>query len=304
MDFDLNMIPSQRGKIAIVTGANTGLGYETTLGLAKRGMKVVMACRNLEKAEQAKAQMMAEVPDAALAVMHLDLSELGSVRSFAQKFLQDYSQLNLLINNAGIMFPPYSATADGFESQFAVNYLSHFLLTALLIDLMPDRTDSRVVSLSSNAHQFGRINFEDLQSEQSYSAVGAYGQSKLACLMFARELQRRLTAQGKQILSVCAHPGLSETELPRHIPGWVQMLLRLTPLPLMSHSPQAAALPTLYAALGSDVQGGEYFGPQGLFETRGEPGRAVVAKHAQDQAAAERLWRVSGELIGREVVVA
>ena len=297
MNFSLSQIPSQQDKIAIVTGANTGLGYETALGLAKTGMKVVMACRNLEKAEQAKAQILAEAPEAELEVMSLDLSELQSVRSFSEAFRQRHAQLNLLINNAGIMFPPYEVTEDGFESQFAVNYLSHFLLTALLIDLMPDSSESRVVSLSSNAHQFGRINFEDLQSERDYSAVGAYGQSKLACLMFALELNRRLMAQGKKILSVCAHPGLSETELARHIPDWVQMLLRLTPLPLMSHPPKAAALPTLCAALGPDVKGGEYFGPQGLFETSGEPGRAAIAKHAQDKAAAETLWKVSKKLV-------
>lgn len=298
MDFNLSTLPAQPGKIAIVTGANTGLGYETALGLAQVGMTVILACRNEAKAEQAKANILAQVPDADLEVIPLDLSKQSSVRAFAQQFRSQHSQLNLLVNNAGIMFPPYEVTEDGYESQFAVNHLSHFLLTALLIDLMPDSAESRVVSLSSNAHKFGKINFDDLQSETKYSATIAYGQSKLACLLFANELQRKLTAQGKNILSVCAHPGVSNTELARYIPKAIQLLLWLTPLPFMAHKPEKAALPTLYAALANDVKGAEYFGPQGALEMSGKPGRAPKAAHGQDEAVAQRLWDVSEELTG------
>ena len=299
MPFDLSTIPSQHGKIAIVTGANTGLGYETTLGLAKTGMKVILACRNQDKAEQAKARILSQLPKAELAVMSLDLSQLASVRAFVEEYRDRYSHLNLLINNAGIMFPPYEQTEDGFESQFAVNYLSHFLLTQLLLDLMPDKPESRVVSLSSNAHKFGKINFEDLQSAEKYSSVAAYGQSKLACLLFANELNRRLQAKGSQIVSLCAHPGVSNTELPRYIPKVVQLLLRLTPLPYMAHEPEAAALPTLYAALSPDLKGGDYLGPQGALEMSGPPGQAPQSETAQDEAIAQQLWSISEQLTRR-----
>ena len=299
MAFDLNSIPSQSGKVAIVTGANTGLGYETAKGLAQADMTVVMACRDLAKAERAKAALLDDVPQAQLEVMALDLSQLASVRAFAQQYRDRHPQLNLLVNNAGIMFPPYAKTEDGYESQFQVNYLSHFLLTALLLDLMPDSTESRVVSLSSNAHKFGKINFADLQSEQKYSAVGAYGQSKLACLLFANELHRRLQAQGRQIVSACAHPGVSNTELARHIPKAIQLLLRLTPLPYMAHEPAKAALPTLYAALQPGLSGGAYVGPQGTLEMSGPPGSAPQSDTAQDEAIAQRLWQHSEQLVQR-----
>ncbi len=296
MSFDLSSIPSQQGKIAIVTGANTGLGYETSLGLARTGMKVILACRNLDKAQQAQTRILSQVPSAELEVIQLDLSKLTSVKTFAEEYRDRHSHLNLLINNAGIMFPAYEQTEDSFESQFAVNYLSHFLLTSLLLDLMPNNSESRVVSLSSNAHKFGKINFEDLQSENKYSSVEAYGQSKLACLIFANELNRKLQQKESKILSICAHPGVSETELARHIPSIIQFLLRLTPLPYMSHPPTQAAQPTLYAALAEDVEGGTYFGPQGTLEMSGPAGQAIQSDMAQDEAIAQKLWQISEQL--------
>lgn len=303
MDFSLENISSQQGKMAIVTGANTGLGFETALGLAKVGATVILACRNLEKAEAAKAEILAQVPDAKLEVMPLDLGSLSSVREFAASYKDKYSQLDLLINNAGIMFPPYSKTEDGFESQIGVNHLGHFLLTALLIDLMPDNSDARIVSLSSNAHKFGKINFEDLQSEQKYSSTAAYGQSKLACLMFADELNRKLKASGKNILSVAAHPGVAQTELARHMPGFLVTLIRWTIAPFITHPVDEAALPTLLAALGAEVEGGDYFGPQGKGEMTGEPGVAVKADHAKDTEVAAKLWQVSEELTDHKFAV-
>lgn len=296
MSFSLNQIKNQTGKKAIVTGANTGLGYETALGLAKVGATVILACRNLKKAEIAKRKILAEVTNADVQIIELDLSRLDSVRTFAATYRERYDSLDLLINNAGIMFPPYTKTVDGFESQIGVNHLGHFLLTQLLIDLMSDRPESRIVSLSSNAHKFGRLNFQDLQSEQNYSATAAYGQSKLACLMFADELQRRLEASGKKILSVAAHPGVAATELSRHMPSWLVWAMSFTVAPFITHPVDQASLPTLMAALDPNVQGGEYFGPQGAGEMTGLPGRATKAKHALDQAAATQLWTVSQDL--------
>lgn len=300
MAFDLAGIRSLQGKIALVTGANTGLGYETAIYLAQKDCKVIMACRNSEKAEQAKAKIEAKVPGADLDILQIDLSDLSSVRAFAHTFRQQYHRLDLLINNAGIMWPPYALTVDGFESQMAVNYFGHFLLTALLIELMPDAPDSRVVSLSSNAHRLGsgKINFDDLQSEQNYSKTGAYAQSKLACLMFGNELQRRLAQAGKKILSVTAHPGVSNTELARHMPQYQVQLIQYTIGPLLCHAPDQAALPTVMAALDPDAQGGEYFGPQGFMEMKGQPGRATQSDYAQNQAAATQLWDVSEDLTG------
>ncbi len=296
MSFSLENAPKQTGKKAIVTGANTGLGYETALGLAKLGATVIMACRNLEKAEAAKAKILEQAKDADITVMHLDLSSLESVKKFASEYRDRHDSLDLLINNAGIMFPPYTKTEEGFESQIGVNHLGHFLLTELLIDLMPDTPESRVVSLSSNAHKFGRMNFDDLQSEKNYSATAAYGQSKLACLMFADELQRRLDESDKQKISVAAHPGVAQTELARHMPDWLVWIMGFTVAPFITHPVDQAALPTLMAAIAPDVKGGEYFGPQGAGEMTGKPGRAEKASHALDQNVAKKLWQVSEEL--------
>lgn len=299
-DFSLDNIPSQRGKVAIVTGANTGLGYATALNLAKKDITVIMACRNPDRASQSKASLKAEVPTANVEILPIDLTELASVRAFATAFRQQYAQLDLLINNAGIMFPPYTKTVDGFESQMGANYFGHFLLTCLLLDLMPDTPESRIVSLSSGAHRAAAngINFDDLQSEKHYSKLGAYAQSKLACLMFANELQRRLTTAGKHILSVAAHPGMSPTELARHMPRYQLELLRFTIAPFFMHSVEQAALPTVMAALEPSAQGGDYFGPQGLAELKGKPGLATKSSYSQDPDAAQKLWTISEQLTG------
>ncbi len=298
-DFNLDTIPSQRGRVAIITGANTGLGYETALNFAKKDMTIIMACRNQAKAMKAKAAIAAEVPGADLDVLPIDLTDLSSVRAFADTFREKYDRLDLLINNAGIMFPPYGKTVDGFERQMGANYFGHFLLTALLLERMPDSSESRVVSLSSGAHRAARgINFEDLHWEQGYSKFGAYAQSKLACLMFGDELQRRLVKAGKKILSVSAHPGMSPTELARYMPMYQLIFLQVTVAPFFMHGVEQAALPTVMAALGADVQGGEYFGPQGVLELKGKPGRVEKARAVEDLAVARQLWEVSEELTG------
>lgn len=296
-EFNIEAIPSQKGRIAIVTGANTGLGFETAKVLAGKGMKVIMACRNQEKAQAAKQSILKEHPAADPEIMIVDLSRLKSVRDFAQAFLSAYNRLDLLINNAGIMIPPYSKTKDGFESQMGINYFSHFLLTGLLFNTIARTVNSRIVTLSSNAHKNGNINFEDLQWEKGYSRMKAYSQSKLACLMFAYELQRKIERAGLKTLSVAAHPGVSLTELVRYIPGWLLFLGRPVTA-LMTHSPEKAALPILLAALDKDVKGGEYFGPQGRNEWKGKPGKAESTPLSHNTEIAGKLWKVSEELTG------
>lgn len=299
MSFNLAAAPSQQGKIAIVTGANIGLGYETVIGLAKKGAKVIMACRNIQKAETARKEILEKVPGAGLEILQLDLGDLSSVRAFAKAYTDKYDSLDLLINNAGIMIPPFSKTKDGFESQMGVNYFGHFLLTSLLFPLLNKTPESRVVTLSSIAHRNGKIQFDNLHAEQKYSKMGAYGQSKLACLMFAYELQRRIDASGSKVLSLAAHPGVSNTNLGQHMSKWLVAIA----MPIFSffiHSPENAALPTLYAALGTDVNGGEYFGPTGYNEMKGKPGKVQSKPHAHDKEVAKKLWAVSEELTGEK----
>ncbi|CAM4159091.1 oxidoreductase [Gillisia hiemivivida] len=294
----LDDIPNQKEKIAIVTGANAGLGFETTLELVKKEIKVIMACRNLNKGQSAKNEILKQVPKAKLEIIEIDLSELDSVREFVKSFLAKYNSLDLLINNAGVMMPPYQKTKDGFELQMAANYFGHFLLTGLLIDIITKTENSRIISLSSIAHKNASINFEDLQSEQKYSKFGAYAQSKLACLIFSKELQRRLEANKKtNTISIAAHPGASNTELARHLPKLASILL--TPLLLLvTHSPRNAAKPTLLASLSKNVDGADYYGPQGFMEMNGNPGLAKAESQAYDVLVAKRLWEESEKLTG------
>jgi len=293
--FNLNSIPSQKGRIAIVTGANIGLGYETTLSLAQKDTKIIMACRNLEKAEKAKADILKEVPNADLSIIQLDLSKLSSVREFAATFLSQYSQLDLLINNAGIMIPPFSLTEDGFESQIGTNYLGHFLLTGLLLDKLTTTPDSRVVTLSSLAHKNGQIHFDDFHFKQDYSAMKAYGQSKLACLMFAIELDRRLKKANATTISVSSHPGISKTNLFTNAPKWMQILGGLL-APFFLQSAKAGAQPTLYAALGEDIEGKDFTGPDGKGERKGKAVKVSPSPHALDEDVETKLWTLSEEL--------
>lgn len=282
-------------KIIIVTGANAGLGYETTLALAQKNATVIMACRNETKAEKAKQEILKSSGPASLIIIPLDLSSLKSVKNFAEVFLKKYDRLDVLINNAGIMIPPFSKTEDGFESQMAANYFGHFLLTGLLLDTLNATPNARIVMLSSMAHKTGKIDFDNLNAEKSYSKMGAYGQSKLACLMHAVELQRRLEKAGSKTIVVAAHPGVSNTELMRYIPKAVYYLA----LPLFSiitHSPDKGALPSLMAALSNDVQGGDYFGPTGFMEMKGKPGKVKGEPHAYDADVVEKLFDRAEEL--------
>lgn len=305
MTFKLDDIPVRSDKVAIITGANTGLGFETALNFAQRNIIVVMACRTELKALQAIKHIENVVPGARLHFLPLDLADLQSVETFAQRFRESFAALDILVNNAGIMVPPYTKTVDGFESQMGANYLGHFLLTALLLDLMPDSPESRVVSLSSKAHTQGmkRIRFEDIHWHTNYSAYQAYCQSKLACLMFAIELQRRLDEAGKQVRSVAAHPGVSDTDLARYVPKLFATVLRFTLLPLITHPPENAALPQTLAALSPDIKGGTYLGPTGFQELKGPPGKARVMRYAKNTKAGKQLWDVSEALTGTEFLL-
>jgi len=297
MSFNINHIDSQKGKIAIVTGANSGLGKEITIGLAKKDIKVIMACRNIIKTESVKTKIIKMIPSADLEVMELDLNSLTSVRSFTNSFCDKHKHLNFLIENAGIMIPPFAKTEDGFESQMGVNYFSHFLLANLLFPLMNKTEGSRIATTSSISHEKSRIDFDNLNSENSYSKTGAYGQSKLACLMFAYELHRRLEKAGSKVIAISTHPGVSKTNLFNNIPKLVHLLM--TPLlPFFTHPPEKAALPMLYGILCNDVKGGEYFGPTGFNSMKGKPGKVKSKPHSYDKNVAKKLWEVSEQLTG------
>ncbi|KEO74615.1 oxidoreductase [Anditalea andensis] len=295
--FKLEEIPSQSGKIAIVTGANSGLGLETAEGLAKVGYKVIMAARNQEKAEEAQAKILKKNPNAMLDILLLDLNSLAAIKKFTENFLNKYDQLDLLVNNAGLMMPPYQKTKDGFESQIGINHLGHFLLTGLLIDTLNRFPGSRVVSLSSIAHKNGKINFEDFHSRKKYNAQGAYSQSKLACLMFAYELQRRLDKKDYKIVSVAAHPGVAMTNLMQYLPPFMVKVGKAIG-PLLLQPPKMGAMPTLRAALDPSVKGGEYFGPSGFGEIKGAPERVHSSRRSLDREVANKLWELSEKETG------
>jgi NAD(P)-dependent dehydrogenase (short-subunit alcohol dehydrogenase family) len=293
-------IPDQRGRTAIVTGANSGLGLVSARELARHGARVVLACRNLDKGAQALHEIEASAPGAQLELAALDLGDLASVASFAEDFRanQGHDGLDLLINNAGVMAPPRRETVDGFELQLGTNLLGHFALTARLIGEMEGRADARVVTLSSNAHKMGRINLDDLQSARRYTRWGAYGQSKLADLMFALELDRRLRAADSTVKSVAAHPGYAATNLQfAAAPALDRLVMRLSNLTI-AQSADMGALPSLYAATYPGLEGGSYVGPDGLGEFRGHPRLVSPNRAARDQRVAAHLWAVSEELTG------
>ena len=286
-------VPGQHGRLAVVTGANTGLGFETARVLAARGASVVLAVRDTEKGKRAAAAIAVTAPGADVTVQPLDLASLESVRAAAGELRATYPRIDLLVNNAGVMFPPRQTTRDGFELQFGTNHLGHFALTGLLLEQMLPVPGSRVVTVSSLAHRVrARINFDDLQGERSYSRVAAYGQSKLANLMFTYELQRRLSGAGTTI-AVAAHPGLAATELSRYTPAIVAFSYAL-----VSQHAAMGALPVLRAATDPGVAGGQYYGPRGFFGARGYPTLAHSSRRSRDAAVQRRLWAVSEELTG------
>ncbi|MFJ3942005.1 SDR family NAD(P)-dependent oxidoreductase [Streptomyces griseoaurantiacus] len=285
-------IPDQHGRVAIVTGANTGLGFETARALAARGAHVVLAVRNVEKGRQAADRI-----DGRVDVQVLDLTSLDSIRSAAAELRAAHPRIDLLINNAGVMYTPRETTVDGFELQFATNHLGHFALTGLLLDRLLPVPGSRVVTVSSTGHRIkAAIHFDDLQWERSYSRVGAYGQAKLANLMFTYELNRRLAAHGTTS-AVAAHPGVSNTDLMRNAPAVLRVPVNLL-APVLIQKSAMGALPTLRAATDPAVRGGEYYGPGNRGETRGHPRRVESSPESHEEAVQRRLWAVSEELTG------
>jgi NAD(P)-dependent dehydrogenase (short-subunit alcohol dehydrogenase family) len=282
----------------VVTGANTGIGFETARVLAERGAAVVLAVRDTEKGKQAAARIAASAPGADVTVQRLDLTSLDSVRAAADELRASRPRIDLLINNAGVMYTPKGTTRDGFELQFGTNHLGHFALTGLLLERMLPVAGSRVVTVSSIAHRIrAGIDFDDLQWERrAYTRVGAYGQSKLANLLFTYELQRRLTGQDSTI-AVAAHPGIAATELMRNSPAIARTLVTAIG-PLIAQSPDRGSLPTLRAATDPGVRGGEYYGPNGFRGIKGHPARVESVGQSHDSALQRRLWTVSEELTG------
>ncbi len=289
-------VPDQTGRTALVTGANSGLGYETSLALARRGARVLMACRDPRRGEAALARLHGDVPGAAAELVRLDLASLASVQAAANDVSSRLPSLDLLVDNAGVMAIPRELTEDGFEKQLGTNHLGHFALTGRLLPLLLKAPAPRVVVVSSQAHRNGRMVFADLMGEQKYTRWGAYGQSKLANLLFAHELHRR--SVGTPLVVASAHPGYAATNLQT---GQKSLLLevgmKVSNL-LFAQSDKQGAWPQLYAATMPDVQGDDYFGPRGLGETRGHPRRVGRSEQAQDEVAGQLLWDVSEELTG------
>ncbi len=301
MSFTVKDIPSQAGKLAVITGATGGLGYETALALAAAGAKVVLAARNPKKGDEALARIRAIHSGADIRFELLDLASLTSVAAFAERLNGEGAPIDLLVNNAGIMaLPQRQTTADGFEAQLGVNYLSHFALTAQMLPLLRAAPAPRVVNLSSLAHRTGKIDFDDLQGQRLYKPWKAYSQSKLAMLMFALELQRQSNAGGWGVMSNAAHPGFARTELIPNGPGAGGAMGVVSGLlfPFASHSAAAGALPTLLAATSPQARPAAYYGPDGFYEMKGPPAPAKIMPQAQDQAVAARLWEVSETLTG------
>jgi len=299
MRWTENDVPDQSGRVAIVTGSNTGLGYDTARVLAGRGAHVVMAVRDTGKGETAAARIRQLSPGATVTVHKLDLGSLASVKQAGAELAAAYPRIDLLINNAGVMYPPKSTTSDGFELQFGTNHLGHFALTGLLLGNLLEVDGSRVVVVASIAHNIrAKIDFDDLQwAKRKYDRVASYGQSKLANLMFAYDLQRRLAAAKAKTIAVAAHPGVAATELSRHIPGY-SLPGVATVMGKVLNSPELGALPTLRAATDPAVKGGQYYGPDGFRELRGYPVLVSSTKQSQDVAIQQRLWKVSEELTG------
>ncbi|ULE34254.1 SDR family NAD(P)-dependent oxidoreductase [Mycobacterium sp. IDR2000157661] len=289
-------IPDQSGRTAIVTGANSGLGYDTAAALAEKGAHVVLAVRNPDKGDEAVDRIKKTTPNAVVTLQRLDLSSLASVRAAADELRAAHPRIDLLINNAGVMYvPKRETTADGFEMQFGTNHLGHFALTGLLLDHLLSIEGSRIVTVSSVGHRLlARIRFEDPHFEDGYQRVRAYGQSKLANLLFTYELQRRLELKGASTVALAAHPGFSDTELMRYLPGFIPDIV----WKVATQPASMGALPTLRAATDPGAQGGQYYGPDGLGEVKGHPKVVASSAQSRDEDIARRLWTMSEELTG------
>jgi NAD(P)-dependent dehydrogenase (short-subunit alcohol dehydrogenase family) len=295
-------IPSQDGRRVVITGANSGIGFQTALELARNGAEVILPARTKHKADGAIARILAEIPGGKLISEILDLADQRSIRAFAARYIDRFpgQSIDLLINNAGVMaVPTRELTVDGWERQFATNYLGPFALTGLLLPSIKAQPGSRVVTVSSSASKFGKIEFDNLQSERVYRPMfQAYGQAKLADSIFALELQRRLSAIGSPIISTAAHPGYAVTNLQAHLEGGLTAFMTTILKPLVSQDAAHGALPTLFAAVALEAVAGGYYGPDRLFEMKGHPVPVPIPKAAQDVEVAGRLWEISERLTG------
>lgn len=289
-------IPDLTGKVIIVTGANSGIGWEAAREFAKNGAETILACRNMEKATRARNRIKSAIPDARAEIIHLDLAVLKSIHRFAEKFKKEFSRLDVLVNNAGIMAVPYRKTVDGFESQIGTNHLGHFALTALLSDLCATAAGARVVTVSSHGHSMGTMDFDNFLYEngKGYSRIGAYARSKLANLLFTYELDRRFKKAHIDADAVAAHPGTSNTKLGR---AWYFTVLRIVVF-FFAQSAAMGALPIIRAAVDPDVKGAEYYGPGGRAEMRGYPVRVESSEASHNEEDAKKLWELSEKLTG------
>ncbi len=292
-------VPDQSGRVAIVTGSNTGIGYSAAAVLAEKGAHVVLAVRNVDKGNDAKARITAATPNAVVTVQQLDLTSLDNIRTAADALRTAHPRIDLLINNAGVMYTDKASTKDGFELQFGTNHLGHFALTGRLLENMLAVDGSRVVTVSSYGHRIrARIHFDDLQLDRNYDRVVAYGQSKLANLMFTYELARRLKAKGAPTIATAAHPGSADTDLLRNMPGGIRQVSQFFWSTFIAQSADMGALPTLRAATAPGARNAEYYGPGGLGEQRGSPKVVKSSAQSHDEDVQRRLWSVSEELTG------
>ena len=303
-DWTARDMPSLDDRTVVVTGANSGIGYEATKAFARRGATVVMACRSTERGERAAREIDRSVANADLDVMACDLADLDAVADFAEAFTSAYDELHVLCNNAGVMALPRGETADGFERQLGINHLGHFALTGHLLDTLAATDGARVVTQSSGAHQNGEIDFEDLQGERSYGRWSAYSQSKLANVFFGYELDRRADEAEIDVTSVVCHPGYADSDLQRRAgeagAGAVGAALMQAVNALVAQSAAQGALPMLYAATNDGISGGEYVGPGGLLHMRGAPAVQDSSARSYNTATASKLWHVSEDLTGVE----
>ena len=293
-------IPALSGRVIIVTGGNSGLGYESVKAFASAGAELILTARTMEKGVSARESILRDVPGADISIMILDLSDLGSVEAFAESFRAKYDRLDVLLNNAGIMITPYFLTKDGFEGQMGINHLGHFALTLHLKDLIKKTGGARVVNVSSNAHKMGKMDFDNLLFEggKSYSPMKAYGRSKLANILFTYELQRRFEANAMDAIAVAAHPGTSQTNLDRYIKSKFFYRLLYPLISALSQDAEMGALPQIRAAVDPDVKGGEYYGPSGFGEVKGYPELTSSSRASYSVEDARKLWELSEKLTG------
>ena len=304
MKWTTENIPDMKGKVVVVTGGNSGLGYESVKALARKGATVILASRSLEKGKEARKKILNEVPEGDIQVMQLNLGDLESVRAFATGFKKQFKQLDVLMNNAGIMMTPYFKTKDGFEGQFGTNHLGHFALTGLLLDMIQATPGSRIVNVSSGAHRNGAMDFDNLQFEggKDYSPSKAYGRSKLANLLFTYELQRKFEEAGSKTIAVAAHPGVAMTNLARHLEKRLLFKLLMPLFKGLAQDQAMGALPQIRASVDPGVTGAEYYGPDGKREWKGFPVVVKSNEASHDLRDAAKLWEESEKLTGVKYV--